>query len=49
MNAINTWVNLSSGTFAEGEGTNVPGALLNLLKNLGELAEAASKLIGLVA
>ena len=48
-NALTNWVNLSSGTFPEGDGTNVPGALLDLLGNLGELAEAVSKLMGLVA
>lgn len=48
MDALNNWVALSSGTGANGV-TKVPGALVELLGNLGELAEAVSKLIGLVA
>lgn len=48
MEALNNWVALSSGTGANGV-TKVPGALIELLGNLGELAEAVSKLIGLVA
>ncbi|MBA1838168.1 hypothetical protein HMA55_09770 [Corynebacterium sp. zg-913] len=48
MEALNNWVALSSGTGANGV-TKVPGALVELLGNLGELAEAVSKLIGLVA
>ena len=48
MDALNNWVALSSGTGENGV-TKVPGALVELLGNLGDLAEAVSKLIGLVA
>ena len=48
MEALTNWVALSSGNGANGV-TQVPGALVELLGNLGELAEALSKLIGLVA
>ena len=48
MEALNNWVALSSGTGENGV-TKVPGALVELLGNLGDLAEAVSKLMGLVA
>ena len=48
MEALTNWVALSSGNGANGV-TQVPGALVELLGNLGELAEAVSKLMGLVA
>ncbi|MET3944442.1 hypothetical protein [Corynebacterium mucifaciens] len=46
--AINNWVSLSSGT-GDNDITKVPGALLNLLADFGELAGYLAKLIGLVA
>ena len=53
MNVLQNWNYLSSGTYpvVDGKpiGTNVPGALLDLLENLGKLAENLAKLIGLVA
>ena len=48
MEALNNWVALSSGT-GDNDVTKVPGALVELLGNLGDLAEAVSKLMGLVA
>lgn len=48
MNALTNWVALSSGTGANGI-TKVPGALIELLGNLGELSEAMGKLLGLIA
>ena len=48
MEALTNWVALSSGNGDNGI-TQVPGALVELLGNLGDLAEAVSKLIGLVA
>ena len=48
MDALNNWVALSSGTGANGV-TQVPGALVELLGNLGELAEAVAQRIGVVA
>ena len=48
MDALTNWVALSSGNGDNGV-TQIPGALLDLLGNLGELAEALSKLLGLVA
>lgn len=48
-NVLYNWVNLSSGTYPEGVGTNVPGALLDLLRDLGKLAGNIADLIGLVA
>lgn len=45
--AIDNWVSLSSGT--GDDITKVPGALLNLLADFGELAGYLAKLIGLVA
>ena len=52
MDALTNWVALSSGSGKGANGaeiTQVPGALVELLGNLGELAEALSKLICLVA
>ena len=52
MDALTNWVALSSGSGKGANGaeiTQVPGALVELLGNLGELAEAVSKLMGLVA
>lgn len=52
MDALTNWVALSSGSGKGANGaeiTQVPGALVELLGNLGELAEALGKLIGLVA
>lgn len=57
LNPIYQWVGLSSGNDAvkvpagvEFEGpTQIPYALLELLKDLGELAGNLAKLIGLVA
>ncbi|MBC3178317.1 hypothetical protein [Corynebacterium lujinxingii] len=52
MDALTNWVALSSGTGTGANGaeiTQIPGALVELLGNLGELAEALSKLLGLVA
>ena len=46
--AIDNWVSLSSGT-GNNDITKVPGALLNLLADFGELAGYLAKLIGLVA
>ena len=48
MEALTNWVALSSGN-GDNDITQVPGALVELLGNLGDLAEAVSKLIGLVA
>ena len=48
MDALTNWVALSSGN-GDNDVTQIPGALLDLLGNLGELAGAISKLIGLVA
>ena len=51
MDALTNWVALSSGSGKGANGaeiTQVPGALVELLGNLGELAEAVSKLMGLV-
>ena len=48
MEALTNWVALSSGTGANGI-TKVPGALVELLGNLGELSEAMGKLLGLIA
>lgn len=47
MDALNNWVALSSGTGANGV-TQVPGALLDLLRELGKLAGNVADLIGLV-
>ncbi|MCG7273839.1 hypothetical protein MHJ82_05805 [Corynebacterium afermentans] len=47
MEALNNWVALSSGTGENGV-TKVPGALVELLGNLGELAGAVAELMGLV-
>ena len=47
-NALTNWVALSSGNGANGV-TQVPGALVELLGNLGELSEAMGKLLGLIA
>ena len=47
MEALNNWVALSSGTGDNGV-TKVPGALIELLGNLGELAGAVAELMGLV-
>ena len=46
--AINNWVSLSSGD-GKNDISQVPGALLNLLADFGELAGYLAKLIGLVA
>lgn len=48
MEALTNWVALSSGNGDNGI-TRVPGALIELLGNLGELAGAVADLIGLVA
>jgi len=48
MEALTNWVALSSGNGDNGV-TQVPGALLDLLKNLGGLAGNIAELIGLVA
>ena len=48
MEALTNWVALSSGN-GDNDITQVPGALVELLGNLGDLAEAVSKLMGLVA
>ena len=48
MDAINNWYALSSGNGANGV-TQVPGALLDLLRELGKLAGNIADLIGLVA
>lgn len=48
MDALTNWVALSSGN-GDNDVTQIPGALLDLLGNFGELAEAISKLLGLVA
>jgi len=48
MEALTNWVALSSGNGANGV-TQVPGALVELLGNLGELSEAMGKLLGLIA
>lgn len=48
MEALNNWVALSSGNGANSI-TQVPGALVELLGNLGELSEAMGKLLGLIA
>ena len=47
-NALTNWVALSSGHGANGV-TQVPGALLDLLRELGKLAGNIAELIGLVA
>ena len=48
MEALTNWFALSSGNGANGI-TQVPGALVELLGNLGELSEAMGKLLGLIA
>ena len=48
MEALTNWVALSSGNGDNGI-TRVPGALVELLGNLGELSEAMGKLLGLIA
>mgnify|MGYP007033160267 CR=1 FL=1 len=48
MEALTNWVALSSGNGAN-DVTQVPGALVELLGNLGELSEAMGKLLGLIA
>lgn len=48
MEALTSWVALSSGNGDNGI-TRVPGALIELLGNLGDLAGAVADLIGLVA
>ena len=47
-NALTNWVALSSGNGANGV-TQVPGALLDLLRELGKLAGNIAELFGLVA
>ncbi|SIQ09903.1 hypothetical protein CAFEA_09580 [Corynebacterium afermentans subsp. afermentans] len=47
MDALTNWVALSSGNGDNGI-TRVPGALIELLGNLGELAGAVADLMGLV-
>ena len=51
MNAIYNWAALSSGSGKGANGaeiTQVPGALLDLLRDLGKLAGNIADLIGLV-
>ncbi|MBF4548075.1 hypothetical protein IRY31_08320 [Corynebacterium afermentans subsp. lipophilum] len=48
MNALTNWYALSSGSGDNGV-TQVPGALLDLLRELGKLAGNIADLIGLVA
>lgn len=48
MDALIGWNALSSGNGAGGM-TRIPGALLDLLKVLGDAADNLAKLIGLVA
>lgn len=51
MNAIYNWAALSSGSGKGANGaeiTQVPGALLDLLRELGKLAGNIADLIGLV-
>lgn len=48
MNALTNWYALSSGNGDNGV-TQVPGALLDLLRELGKLAGNVADLIGLVA
>lgn len=54
MNALVVWNTLSSGKVPEGKAlsndvTLVPAALLELLKDLGELATSLAKIVGVFA
>ena len=48
MDALTNWVALSSGN-GDNDVTQVPGALLDLLRELGKLAGNVAELMGLVA
>lgn len=48
MNALTNWVALSSGN-GDNNVTQVPGALLDLLRELGKLAGNIAELMGLVS